>query len=71
MIKMFPYRAEMSRRLEALLAKDPKNRLHSNLRNISVQLDALGDLHDNLEREMKQSALVSCLLPLLNILIVV
>ena len=42
-----------------MLDTGPKDRLHRNLRNMSVQLDALDELYEHLETEMKNSSMVS------------
>eukprot|EP00794_Sanderia_malayensis_P008046 gene8046-8908_t len=44
--------------LDKILAAGPKDRINCKLRNLSVQLNALDDLHDHLEKELKSSALL-------------
>ena len=51
--------AESGEKFGKLLGACPKDRLYHNLRNMSVQLDVLDDLHDHLEKELKSSAMVS------------
>jgi len=50
--------AAQSEKFKKLMKEGPKDRLHSNLRNMSIQLDALDELYNQLEREMKNSSML-------------
>ena len=51
--------AAQAERFKNIMESEPKGRLRSNLRNMSVQLDALDELSAQLEKEMKNSSMVS------------
>ena len=59
--------AKESEKFQRILESAPKDRMHHNLRNMSVQLNALDDLYEHLEKELQSSAMV--LLPFYGLLI--
>ena len=50
--------AANSERFKRVIETGPKDRLNNNLRNMSVQLEALDELYDQLEKDMKSSSMV-------------
>ena len=50
--------ANESEKFQRALDSAPKDRMHHNLRNMSVQLNALNDLYEHLEKELQSSAMV-------------
>ncbi|XP_065069517.1 uncharacterized protein LOC135694626 [Rhopilema esculentum] len=50
--------AAQASKLNSILAVGPKDRMHSNLKNMSVQLDALDELYEHLQKELKDSAML-------------